>query len=871
MTDGSALPAPTLRLKVSGMDCGSCALTIESALARLDGVRRAQVDFTTETLEVEGRTTPEAVAAAVARLGYRIAEASSAAVAAPAGQSSPGTLRRLWSQDTLRLAIGAAAIAAAIVLLASLAPGALPAWLVPVALAAAVVVATAPIAVKGLRALVFGRRVTIDLLMTIAAVGALAIGEYWEALAVVVLFTFGEALESLSAERARASLRGLLALQPDNATVLRQHAGGHDDRDHGGGHGHDHDRAPLQRAAADAAHRHDTGECCGHDHDHAHDHGRDDHHDHDHGHAHDHRSGREHDADHGHDHGHGRDARHEHDHRHDHSHDHGQGRGHDHDHDHGSAPAEPRHQACGDGAAHVHAEVIPAAQVQPGDRVLVRPGERVPVDGRIAEGESMLNESAVTGESVPVRRIAGEEVMAGTVNGEGALEIVASRVASDSTIARIARLVEQAQAQRSPQERFVDRFARLYTPAVVALAVLVVAIPVLLFGQPLLDSPDGSRGWLYRGLALLIVACPCALVISIPVTVVSALTRLAGLGVLVKGGAALDRLADVRVVAFDKTGTLTEGRPAVTAVQGRDCRHEDEVAADCDQCTDVIALAASVELRSGHPIAHAIAAAANARGVTHRYPGASGIRAIAGRGVVGEVGGARVAVGSDALFTEATPPTQVPDGFARALRDSHRTVMLVARDAAIVGAIGVEDTVRDASAPALRELSALSPPVATLMLTGDNRRVAQAVAAQLGGIDDVRAGLGPGQKLDAIDEARLRHGAVAMVGDGINDGPALARADVGLAMGGSGSAQAMETADIVLMQDDLHRVPAALRLARLTRRVVRQNVALSLGLKLAFLGLAIPGWATLWLAVAADVGATLLVTVNGMRLLRANG
>ncbi|MCC6172211.1 MAG: cation-translocating P-type ATPase, partial [Gammaproteobacteria bacterium] len=446
MTDGSALPTPTLRLKVSGMDCGSCALTIESALARLDGVRRAQVDFTTETLEVEGRTTREAIAAAVARLGYRIAEGPSAAAAPPAGPSGPGTLRRLWGQDALRTAVGAAAIAAVIALLDTLAPGALPAWLVPAVLAAAVVVAAAPIAVKGLRALAFGRRVTIDLLMTIAAVGALAIGDYWEALAVVALFTFGEALESLSTERARASLRGLLALQPDNATVLRQHAVDHHDNDHG--HGHDHGEA-QDRPAAPA-----------HDHDHA--------------------------------------------------------------HDHVPGPADLQHQACGGGAMHVHAEVIPAGQVQPGDRVLVRPGERVPVDGRIAEGESMLNESAVTGESVPVRRIAGDEIMAGTVNGEGALEILASRVASDSTIARIARLVEQAQAQRSPQERFVDRFARLYTPTVVALAVLVVAIPVLLFGQPLLDSPDGSRGWLYRGLALLIVACPCALVISIPVTVVSA-------------------------------------------------------------------------------------------------------------------------------------------------------------------------------------------------------------------------------------------------------------------------------------------------------------------------------------------------------------
>ena len=642
-------------------------------------------------------------------------------------------------------------------MLAVLSPdGMVPGWLVPVALTVAVIVAATPVALQGLRALLFGRRITIDLLMTIAAIGALAIGEYWEALAVMVLFTFGEALESLSAERARASLRSLLALQPDTATVLRS-----------------------------PAHRGCDGHCHGHDHEHA------------------------------------------------------------------------------------QAQVVLASTVQPGERVLVRPGERVPIDGRIVAGESTLNEAAVTGESAPVHRGVGDEVMAGTVNGDGALEITATRIAQDSTIARIARLVEQAQAERSPQERFIDRFARFYTPAVVGLAVLLVAIPVLMFGQPLLDTPDGSRGWLYRGLALLIVACPCALVISIPVSVVSALTRLARLGVLVKSGAALDRLADVRVVAFDKTGTLTEGRPIVTAVQGRDCRHAEAIQGNCEDCTEVLALAASVEARSGHPIAHAIARAASERGVTHRYPQASATRAIAGRGVVGRIDDTQIAVGFDTLFTEATPPTPVPDGFARALRDSHRTVMLVARNATIVGAIGVEDAIRNDSVQALRELGHLSPAVRSLMLTGDNQRVAGAVADELGGIHDVRAGLSPGQKLDAIDEARRRYGPVAMVGDGINDSPALARADVGLAMAGSGSAQAMETADVLLMQDDLRRVPAVLRVARLTRRVVRQNVALSLGLKLAFLLLAIPGWATLWLAIAADVGATLLVTANGMRLLRA--
>ena len=344
-----------------------------------------------------------------------------------------------------------------------------------------------------------------------------------------------------------------------------------------------------------------------------------------------------------------------------------------------------------------------ASAVRPDDRLLVRPGERIPVDGRIVEGESSLNESAVTGESLPVARTVGDAVMAGTVNGEGAFEIIATRAAGDSTIARIARLVEQAQAQRSPQERFIDRFARLYTPAVVVLALLVVAIPVLGFGRPLLDSPDGTHGWLYRGLALLIVACPCALVISIPVTVVSALTRLADWACWSRAAPRSTGWPMSASWPSTRPARSAPGRPAVTAVQGRDCRHADPVAADCDDCSDVLALAASIEARSGHPIAWAIAQAASARGVTHRYAGASGIRAIAGRGVVGEVGGVRIAIGSDALFAAETPPTDVPESFARALRASHRTVMLVARDSALVGAIGVEDVVRDESAQALRE------------------------------------------------------------------------------------------------------------------------------------------------------------------------
>jgi len=356
-------------------------------------------------------------------------------------------------------------------------------------------------------------------------------------------------------------------------------------------------------------------------------------------------------------------------------------------------------------------------------------------------------------------------------------------------------------------------------------------------------------------------------VISIPVTVVSSLTRLARLGVLVKGGEQLDRLAEIRAIAFDKTGTLTRGRPSVTAVQARGCAHEPLPPEPCEGCDEVLALAASVERGSEHPIAHAIMESARERGLVHRYPQAAAIVAAAGRGVTGQVQGSAVAVGTEALMNARGAASGAVEFVG--LTQSRRTVMLVARDAAVVGAIGVEDSVRDETAGVLAALRRTLPALRTAMLTGDNERVARDVAQRVGEVDEVRAELLPGDKLSAIEQLRREHGPVAMVGDGINDAPALARADVGIAMGGAGSAQAMETADVVLMQDDLKRLPATLTIARRNRMIVKQNIALSLGLKLAFLALAIPGLATLWLAVVADVGTTVLVTLNGMRMLRA--
>ncbi|MEO7385856.1 MAG: cation-translocating P-type ATPase [Gammaproteobacteria bacterium] len=764
----NATVSPAIRLKIQGMDCGSCALTIEQAVKAVPGIATVRVDFTTETLEATGSASQDQIEARVKDLGYRIADGTAPRQAPrPELRGLSGFLRFLAAERRTQIAL-----AASLLLIAAAVLGrAFGAAVLEAALLATVVIVGAPILIKGLRSLFVARHVTIDLLMGIATVGAVAIGETGEAAAVVLLFTLGEALESYSAERSRDALRSLLSLQPDEATVLEAHAEKHDQSD---------DRAEVDHS------------------------------------------------------GHG----------------------------HGHAPQAPA------AAVHFHQLRRPAASVPVGALVLVRPGERIPLDGRIRDGVSSINQAAVTGESMPVDRGIGDEVLAGTVNGSGALTVEVLRPAGLSTVARIAQLVERALAERTPAERFIDRFARWYTPLVVILAALLVAVPVLVFGQPFLDLADGTRGWLYRGLAMLIIACPCALIISIPVTVVSALARLAQLGVLVKGGAQLDRLAGVTIIAFDKTGTLTVGRPAVTAIRGTDCAHTGAANGECNTCEDVVAVAVTVEAASEHPLAQAVVASAQSRGVANRWPQAANITAHLGRGVSGELAGERIAVGTHELFAHGQECANEVCAEAAGLQSTGKTVMLVGRGKEMVGYIGVEDEPRPDSRAALAELHALDPRLKTVMLTGDNRNVADAIAGQIGGIDEVQAGLLPEHKLDFVRQLQSR-GTVAMIGDGINDAPALAQADVGIAMGGGGTAQAMETADVILMQDNLHAIATALRISRLTRRVVKQNIALSLGLKLIVLGLAIPGLASLWLAVLADVGATLVVTLNGMRMLRA--
>ena len=817
-----------LKVKIVGMDCGSCAMTIESSMRQLPGVEDASVSFTTESMEVTGDVEMADVESRLRELGYRIANENDAKPAmVMEHRGFKGFLHFLWEQPPLRSAVlVTVAIIAGIVIIPTLGIG--PVAGIPalsIMFGIAVIVAGAPVFIKGFRSLIFARRITIDLLMAIAAIGAIGIGETGEAATVILLFMLGEALEAYSAERARDSLRTLMSLQPQEATVLEAHADSH---------GHDHGN--------DDEHEHDAS-CSGHDHD---EHAHDDHAGHDHG---DDHSGHQHAAlkkE------HGTEAKHHHAHE---GHDHAEQDEHA-GHDHGDEP-------------HDHQVIKPVEDVNVGDRVLVRPAQRIPVDGEVIKGISSVNQAPVTGEDVPILKEVGDEVMAGTVNGEAALEVRVTRPSSEGTIARIAKLVEQAQSERSPAERFIDRFARYYTPAVVVLALLVVAIPVFAFGQPFLDTADGTRGWMYRGLTLLIIACPCALVISIPVTVVSGLTRLAQLGVLVKSGALLDRMADITIVAFDKTGTLTHGKPTVTGMLSPECAHLAEENDPCDTCDDIVVTAASVERASEHPVAHAIVAAAGRRNGAGHVAVAENVQAHPGKGVSGTInGGQKIAVGSRGLFNEEQAGWHDVAPHADLAQNAGQTIMYVSREDKVIGYIGVQDEIRSDSADALAELAGMNPPVRTIMLTGDNPQAAARVAGQIPGIDEIHAGLLPDEKLYAIEKLGSGNEAVAMVGDGINDAPALARADIGIAMGGGGTAQAMETADVVLMQDDLSHVPMALRMGRKTRQVIKQNIMLSLALKLVFLGLAIPGIATLWMAVVADVGATLLVTLNGMRLLR---
>lgn len=517
----------------------------------------------------------------------------------------------------------------------------------------------------------------------------------------------------------------------------------------------------------------------------------------------------------------------------------------------------------GDGERRVHVSAL-----APGDRVVVRPGERIPMDGSVLEGTSAVNQAPITGESMPVEKGVGDEVFAGTINGNGALIMEVTRRAEDTTLARILRLVEQAQSQRAPAQRFVDRFARVYTPTVIALATLIAVVPPLLgFGA--------LSTWFYRALVLLVIACPCALVISTPVTIVSALARAARSGVLIKGGRYLEAMASLRAVAFDKTGTLTVGEPHVV---NAGCELLPE-GGRCENCGDLLAKAAAVEGRSEHALARAVTRYAESEGVSGRYAAAEGVQALTGLGIEGLVSGHMVSVGSVALCRRnggrdggrnSDGDGHDEDDLCRIATEEERKgyTVLVIEDTCCGSRcfLSVADALRDGAAQAVRDLRRAGIEH-TMMLTGDNPHIAGMIAAEAG-VDDAKAGLLPDDKVAAVRDLLDRYGQVAMVGDGVNDAPALATATVGIAMGAAGTDTALETADVALMSDDLAKLPFAIRLSRRALNTVRANIAFALIFKAAFLALAVAGVATLWMAVLADTGASLLVALNGLRVLR---
>ena len=492
-------------------------------------------------------------------------------------------------------------------------------------------------------------------------------------------------------------------------------------------------------------------------------------------------------------------------------------------------------------------ELVPPDQVPVGGIFVVRPGERVPLDGVVRRGSSHVNQAPITGESMPVSKQPGDDVFAGSINGDGALEVESTKPAGDTTVAHIIRLVRQAQSQRSPAEQWVDRFARWYTPTVIALAVIVLIVPTVLFDEPF-------RQWLYNALVLLVVACPCALVISTPVSIVAALTAAARQGVLVKGGAFLEEAARLRAIALDKTGTLTQGKAAVvrvTPLAGHDR-------------AEVLERAAALEARTNHPVAQAILACAENEGI--RPSAARDLQIIPGKGATATLDGRTFWIGSHRFLEERGQETDDVHRQLVALAEAGTTVVVLGNDEHVCGMIALADQLRPHVPETLRQLHELGiKPI--VMLTGDNAPTARAIAAEAG-VDEVRAELLPGDKVEAVADLVRRHGHVAMVGDGVNDAPALARATLGVAMGAAGSDAALETADVALMADDLTRLPWLIRHGRRTLAIIRQNITFALATKAAFVALTFAGLASLWMAIAADTGASLLVIANGLRLLR---
>ncbi|MEK4191432.1 heavy metal translocating P-type ATPase [Paenibacillus sp. FSL L8-0494] len=492
--------------------------------------------------------------------------------------------------------------------------------------------------------------------------------------------------------------------------------------------------------------------------------------------------------------------------------------------------------------------MIHVDDIQVGDIMIVKPGQKLAMDGTVIKGTSTLNQAAITGESVPVTKTIDDEVFAGTLNEEGLLEVQVSKRVEDTTLSKIIHLVEEAQAERAPSQAFVDKFAKYYTPAIVILALLIAVAPPLLFGG------DWSE-WIYQGLAVLVVGCPCALVVSTPVAVVTAIGNAARNGVLIKGGIHLEEAGALKAIAFDKTGTLTKGIPAVT-----------DIVTYSGNENELMTVTAAIEKGSQHPLASAIIRKAEQNGLNFNSVSVEEFQSITGKGVKAIVNNQMYYVGSPNLFEELhqTIDSSIKEKITH-MQTEGKTVMVLGTEKKILSLIAVADELRESSKEVITKLNNIG--IETVMLTGDNQRTAAAIGKKVG-VSDIKADLLPEDKLNFIKELRTKHHSVAMVGDGVNDAPALAASNVGVAMGGAGTDTALETADIALMSDDLSKLPYTIKLSRKALIIIKQNITFSLAIKLVALLLVMPGWLTLWIAIFADMGATLIVTLNSLRLLK---
>ncbi|MCM3715858.1 cadmium-translocating P-type ATPase [Alkalihalobacillus oceani] len=486
-----------------------------------------------------------------------------------------------------------------------------------------------------------------------------------------------------------------------------------------------------------------------------------------------------------------------------------------------------------------------------GDVMIVKPGQKIAMDGVIVNGYSAINQAAITGESVPVEKTVDDEVFAGTLNEEGLLEVEITKLVEDTTISKIVHLVEEAQAERAPSQAFVDKFAKYYTPIIMIIAALVATVPPLIF--------DGSwETWIYQGLAVLVVGCPCALVISTPISIVSAIGNAAKKGVLIKGGVYLEEIGGLKAIAFDKTGTLTKGVPVVTDYRELNNQTDEQL----------LSIITALEYRSQHPLASAIIKKAEDENISYADIKVDDFSSITGKGIKGTINGIMYYIGNPKLFKELSNSNfdKEVEQHVTALQKQGKTVMVVGTEKETLAVIAVADEVREVSKDVIQKLHQAGIK-RTVMLTGDNHSTANAIGSHVG-VTDVQSELLPQDKLDVIKQLRSKYDNVAMVGDGVNDAPALAAATVGIAMGGAGTDTALETADVALMGDDLRKLPFTVKLSRKTLNIIKANIAFAIAIKLLALFLVIPGWLTLWIAILSDMGATLLVALNGLRLMR---